>query len=156
MFTRGREKENWLVFFLLPSFYKFESNSEDRYLARSSPPLHTGLVNYPTPSRTGEKIVSFQFPKLLTRAGIYVLRSQVIMMEKSQRIIWNFALQNHKAYTQCTSLLPVLAHACSPAFSSLLVDTCCSPTQPTVKVESKLHGISYTQMHLTASMNSKP
>jgi hypothetical protein len=67
----GEEKNRELVsFFPLPSFYKFKSNSEDRYLAHSSPPLHTGLVNYPAPSRRGEKIVKFLVSQDINRAGI--------------------------------------------------------------------------------------
>lgn len=64
MFTEGRENRELVSFFPLPPLYEFKSNSEDRYLAHSSPPLHTGLVNYPAPSRE-RKSSSFEFPKIV-------------------------------------------------------------------------------------------
>ena len=107
------EKNRELVsFFPLPSFYKFKSNSEDRYLAHSSPPLHTGLVNYPAPSRRGEKIVKFLVSQDINRAGIC---SQIANHHDGQSKEWTGALSYRTTGNKLTASLSANRPARSPS-----------------------------------------
>lgn len=62
-----RKRIGQFSFCFLPFINLKAIQKTGRYLARSSPPLHTGLVNYPTPSRTGRENCKFSVSQVINQ-----------------------------------------------------------------------------------------